>query len=103
VVWLSWVDDLMVCRNKAAVTKAQQAMNKLFECDDFGEADEYVGCRVTRNEKSIKLTQPVLLQSYEDEFDLTQIRLPRMPAVPGTILHKGNNTVPHVGLALQTY
>jgi len=33
-----------------------------------GELHEYVGCKITRTENSIQFTQPVLLQSFEDEF-----------------------------------
>jgi hypothetical protein len=78
-------------------------MNELFECDDFGEASEYVGCKIVRDKNSIKLSQPLLLQSFQDEFDLTEIRPPRTPAVPGSTLHKGNDEVPLIGLALRTY
>ena len=78
-------------------------MNELFACDDIGEVNKYVGCKVTRSASSIKLTQPVLLQSYVDEFDLTQIRPPRTPSVPGSTLHKGNDEATLNGATLRTY
>jgi hypothetical protein len=93
----------MVCGNAMAVKKAQQAMNELFKCEDIGEVNEYVGCRVTRGTSNMKLTQPVFLQSYVDEFDLSQIRLPKTPSVPGSTLHKGNNEAILNGTALWTY
>jgi hypothetical protein len=45
--------------------------------------DEYVGCKVERDyvEGSIKLTQPVMLQSFADEFDLPEGPSPNTPAI----------------------
>ena len=34
----------------------------------------------------MKLTQPVLLQSFEDEFDLPDVKTPNTPAAPGEVL-----------------
>ena len=34
--------------------------------------------------------QPVLMQSYEDEFELPEGEPPRTPATPGSVLCKGN-------------
>jgi hypothetical protein len=45
-------------------------MKSRFECDDLGELNEYVGCKIDINEDSVKFTQAVLIQSDEDEFDL---------------------------------
>ena len=47
---------------------------KRFECDEVRELKEYVGCKVDYNRKEgwIKLTQPVLMQSYTDEFKLPE-------------------------------
>jgi hypothetical protein len=59
-----------------------------FDCDDGGEMKEYVGCRLERNwdEGWIKVTQPVLLQSFTDEFDLPEGNYPNTPATPGSVL-----------------
>ena len=57
-----------------------------FECDDVGEMQEYVGCKVERKPGYIKLTQPVLIQSLNDEFDLPDGKAPKTPAEPNTIL-----------------
>jgi hypothetical protein len=50
--------------------------------------DEYVGCKVERNyeEGSIKMTQPVMLQSFTDEFELPEGPVPNTPATPGDAL-----------------
>eukprot|EP00957_Ditylum_brightwellii_P123836 9439956-Ditylum_brightwellii.AAC.1 len=42
-----------------------------------------------RKERSITFTQTVLLQSFEDEFDL-MARKPKTPAEAGTILRKAD-------------
>jgi hypothetical protein len=45
-----------------------------FKCDNVGVMTEFIGCKVERNNDSIKLTQPVLLQSFVDEFDLSNVQ-----------------------------
>ena len=64
-------------------------MTELFDCDDTGSFDEYVGCKVEIGEghKYLKLTQPVLLQSYEDEFQLPDYEY-ETPGEPGKVLTK---------------
>jgi hypothetical protein len=49
-----------------------------------------VGCKIDRNEDSVKFTQPILLQSYEDEFDLNKTRQVFTPAEQGKVLMKCN-------------
>jgi hypothetical protein len=51
-------------------------MGKTFPCDDEGVPTEYIGCKVEQNfeDPSMILTQPVMLQSFEDEFDMSEIR-----------------------------
>jgi hypothetical protein len=58
----------------------------MVECDDVGEMREYVGCKIGRNDGYVKLTQPVLVKSSEDEFELPEGQAPRTPAEPGDIL-----------------
>jgi hypothetical protein len=52
----------------------KQNVMKRFECDEVRELKEYVGCKVDYNRKEgwIKLTQPVLMQSYTDKFKLLE-------------------------------
>jgi hypothetical protein len=50
--------------------------------------NEYVGCKIDRNKDSVKFTQPVLIQSYEDEFDLNKTRQVFTPADQGKVLMK---------------
>ncbi len=90
IVWISWVDDCLVAGAKKGVLFAKGQMTERFDCEELGEVDEYVGCKVDRNheENSIKMTQPVMLQSFNDEFDLPDGPAPNTPATPGSALVK---------------
>ena len=65
IVWISWVDDCLVAGKKKGVIIAKGQMTPRFDCEEIGEVDEYIGCKVKRKheENSIRLTQPVMLQS----------------------------------------
>ena len=88
VVWISWIDDCLVLGSKAGVKIAKAQMMERFDCDEVGNMDEYVGCKLERNwdEGWVKFLQPVLLQSYHDEFNLPDEKNPTTPAEPGQIL-----------------
>lgn len=63
----------LICGKPEGVKEAKHEMIMQFECHEVGKLKEYVGCKVDQNEEEgwIKLTQPVLMQSYVDEFDLS--------------------------------
>ena len=71
-----------------------------FEVEDIGPLEEYVGCKIEIKEiegkRTLKFTQPVLVQSLVDEFELPN-KKPATPAVAGLVLTKGD-----VDLALST-
>ena len=71
-----------------------EEFQRQFDCDDVGPVEEYVGYRIERNEKdrSIRFTQPVLLQSYGDNFELTSNK-PTTPAESGTTLAYGTENL----------
>eukprot|EP00957_Ditylum_brightwellii_P007401 560521-Ditylum_brightwellii.AAC.1 len=57
---------------------------------------KYVGCKVDRNKRDryIKLTQPVMKQSFEDDFDLKEGgHQPKTPAETGLVLNKKDDVV----------
>ena len=85
IIWISWVDDCLITGTKDAVVHAKKQMMEQFDCDEIGEMKEYIGCKIDRTEDSIKITQPVLMQSYTDEFDLSDIRAPATPVEPGLV------------------
>jgi hypothetical protein len=72
-IWASWVDNLLSCGSNKDVKEGRQAIKKHFDIDKIGELNEYVGCKVeyNREEGWLRLTQPVLIQSFQDEFDLS--------------------------------
>ena len=88
VIWISWIDDCLCVGEEKAVKMAKEQLKQQFECDDIGEMNEYIGCKVdySKENRSIKLTQPVLLQSFEDEFDLPSTKNPATPATAGEVL-----------------
>ena len=87
IVWISWIDDCFVVGPVNSVKQARIEMIKRFDCDVIGNMNEYVGCKLERNwdNRSLKFTQPVMIQSFTDEFEVT-IREQNLPASPGQIL-----------------
>jgi hypothetical protein len=88
-LWMLWIDDcLVVVGSKTNVKDAKQKMIDRFDCDVIGNIDKYVGCKLERNwkERWLRFKQPVLLQSYNDEFDLGDKSAPSTPADSGTQL-----------------
>jgi hypothetical protein len=78
----------LVAGDPRAVEATKEQMKSRFECDYLGELNEYVGCNIDRGEDFLKFTQPVLFQSYEDEFDLNKTRSVFTPAEQGTVVMK---------------
>ena len=89
-LWVSWVDDCFVCGEDSNVAQAKRDMKNEFDCDDLGDLKEYVGCKVEYNKDEgwIKLTQPVLIQSLSDEFEIKTSDVPKTPAPEGQVLRK---------------
>ena len=71
-VWVSWVDDLIAIGPNEDVLRNTERTKSSNEYDDIGWINEYVGCKIetNREEKHLRFTQPVLLQSFKDEFEL---------------------------------
>jgi len=79
VIWLSWIDDCMYCGKPEDVKQCKTKLMSELDCEDSGELNEYVGVKIERKGDRMKLTQPVLVQSIEDEFlipDKTPCTLP---------------------------
>ena len=68
VLWISWVDDCLFICPRHMREQVRNELASRFDCDIVGNMDEYVGCKLERNDEegSIRITQPVLLQSFED-------------------------------------
>ena len=67
-----------------------------FQVDDVRKVEDYIGCKVdTDHERSsLKMTQPVLLQSLTDELeDILQGAMLMTPDKPWSILTNGEKDV----------
>ena len=58
----------------------------LFDCDDVGPMKEYIGNKIEHLDGELKMTQPVLLQSFTDEFVFARDTKITNPGAPGTVL-----------------
>ena len=87
VIWLSWVDNCLCIGPESDVEYTKSQMKELFDCDDVGDFHEYVGCKIEHNtdEPSLKFTQPVMIQSFQDEFKLPEYKY-ESPAEQGQVL-----------------
>ena len=87
MLWSSWVDDLLSWGNKKDVLKGREALKQHFDLNEVGELKEYVGCKVEYNKVNgqMKLTQPVLVQSFADKFKLPTKEF-TIPMAPGQVL-----------------
>jgi hypothetical protein len=76
LVCLSWVDDILIAGSKESVLRVKANLRQHFTLDQQGELCEYVGCKIERDKTArwMKSTQPVMIQSFTDEFDLSNER-----------------------------
>jgi hypothetical protein len=103
ILWFSWVDDCFLAGPTEAMKTLKDELMEKVECDDNGEAEEFVGCMIEYNraEKWLRLTQPVLLQSFTDEFQISDEQHPMTPGIPAKALQSG--TQPAVQEKRRTY
>jgi hypothetical protein len=86
---LSWIDDCSSFGFEDEIEKDRKEMFEYFDCDNVGDMIEYVGCKIERNEDAVVFTQPVLLQSFEDEYGAGKgARRVRTPAMEGKVLEE---------------
>ena len=97
VMMISWIDDNMILGHPEDVAQFRKDLEDGFECKYEGTLTEYVGSKIDIRRKSagtsIKVTQPVLVQSLEDEFDLPTGKAPRTPVPAGQVLVKKDDGV----------
>ena len=87
IVWLLWIDDCLIAGHQDGVKLAKEQMKQRFDCNDVGEFNEYLGWKIERTDPTIRFTQPVLLQSFEDKFQC-KVGKTQTPAEPGGNLEK---------------
>ena len=68
----------------------KRKMKELFKCNDSREVTEYIGMKVDVDKEQciIRLTQPVMIKSFEDKFGMTKNGKITTPSVPGKVLQK---------------
>lgn len=71
IIWLSWIDYCVYYVKPEDVAKSKKEVMEKLDYEDCGEMNEYVGCKIERRGDILKMTQPVLVQSLEDEFKFT--------------------------------
>jgi hypothetical protein len=89
VMWASWVDDCLGIGIKSEVLRTKNLIAGKLKCDDLGAMMEYVGCKIDIDWSvpSCKFTQPVLIQSFRDEFQ-AEAKGHTTPAIPGSTLQQ---------------
>jgi hypothetical protein len=83
-----WIDDNLIIGTKKAVEKTKKDIMERFDCEDCGDIEEYVGCKIARTKNLLKFIQPVLMQSYNDKFKLPK-KSYWTPALAGLVLVAG--------------
>gem|GEM_PF-6951265 len=104
VLWLSWIDDCLCMGPAEVVEEKKKELMKQFDCSDEGGLDEYVGCKIVKNskEKWLKFTQPVLLQSFDDEYETNDLMEFETPMETGKVLVKAEPEE-RLGKSMQKY
>ena len=80
----------MICGNKEGILHYKNLLTEKIDCDDIGRLTDYTGNKIDidRKNRSMCVTQLVLLCSFEDEFDVeVPENCPTTPAVSGSVLH----------------
>jgi hypothetical protein len=92
VMCLSWVDDCFITGPKEAALKLKQDMMAAVDCDDGGELKEFVRCKIDHDKaaRKLKITQPVLLQSFKDESETNGRVCPNTPGISMKTLQQGD-------------
>ena len=83
VMWLSWIDNCLYCGRKQDVENCKEKLMNELDCEDSGELREYIGCKIERKGNEMKITQPVLVQSLQDDFDIPDKTPFHLPAPAG--------------------
>jgi hypothetical protein len=87
------VDDCFLTGPMAELLQYKKEIMEKMDCEDGGDVVELVGCKIDydRKKKSMQIIQPVLLQSFEDEFEIAAgSELPKTAGVPLKTLQLGS-------------
>ena len=56
MIWLTWIDDCLIAGDGKGVKMAKEHIKGRFDCDDAGLLNEYVGCKIDWDDKSIRFS-----------------------------------------------
>ena len=86
VLLSTWIDDCKFVGPEDEVKELKKSWGIILECDDEGPMQEYIVCKIDKDiqEGSMRMTQPVIIQSFKDEFELPDKRH-RTALPPGTV------------------
>ena len=70
LIWLFWIDYCLCLGHLKVVYKSKYKMKRLFDCDDVGDMEKYVGCKIDCANRSFNFTQPFMVKIFKGEFDM---------------------------------
>ncbi len=89
ILWTTWVDDMIVAGStQTEIDDEKKGLAEEFKTSELGPLNEYVGCKIEHDREAgtMKFTQPVLIQSFEDEFEIPEKIRDQSPAIAGQVL-----------------
>ena len=89
IMWISFIDDMLVVCNEKYMDDVKQKFTNTVYCEDMGAMVEYIGTKIDidKTKRELKITQPVLVQSLQDEFEFENPNnCPETPAPASTHL-----------------
>ena len=88
VVSILWIGGDICFRRKDEVKKIKRKIKIMFDCDDVGGLKLYGGCNVDNDLVIFKFTQPLILQSFEDELYFPKGKSTDTPGETGFTLRR---------------
>ena len=75
IIGLLFIDDMLIVCCEPAMQNIKKHFTDMVDCDDIGEMKEYIGARIDidLNNKSLEITQPVLVKILMDELPLVNL------------------------------
>ena len=75
---VSWIDENLIVGNEKVAEETEKNLMARFDCSDEGKLKEFSGVKINRTtDGGLKFTQPVLIQSFDDKFDLPKQNSPK--------------------------
>ncbi|KAL7474613.1 hypothetical protein ACHAW6_000580 [Cyclotella cf. meneghiniana] len=94
-LFFKWDVACLCIANANQIEHEKELLKKNFKRDNVGRVNDYIECKidVSEDRQSLKMMQPVLVQSLTGEFkDILQRKSPTVPAEPSNILTKCKST-----------